>query len=166
MKIFLKWLGIIIIVIVAIFAVTMIIITIIGMNAAKKAVEKTPQLQQQISQSVDNQRKQNVTSIANAVRQNLIDNKGKLDCSPTSSPNKEYKSLPTSKALIIGRNITDGFNLEPCIVPYYLSKMPTDPAGGTLAATGYLIQYAPATKTISVYAMNSYSGPIFISVTY
>lgn len=93
-----------------------------------------------ISRSNNNQRSAAVNSIITAVGRRIADNRGRFE---TSCAAGVIPSTPTN----IGANF---YNIEPCLVPIYLQKMPLDPNGGTSADTKYQIsQDANGRVTVS-----------------
>ena len=56
------------------------------------------------------------------------------------------------------------YNVEPCIVPTYISVMPLDPQTGTSTATGYFILHNVSTTQVTITAPGAESGQM-ISVT-
>ena len=102
------------------------------------------------------QRWAHVNIIANAVVQNIGDNRGAFTCggAPTS--------LPTStKQMGSGAG---NFNIAPCLVPVYTATMPLDPVGGTSTAVGYTILYDAVAKRVTISAPNAELDKV-ISVT-
>lgn len=113
----------------------------------------------QFAQARNTQREANVSAILNAVGQRLADNRGVFanesgDCS---------SELPTDPAPI-AKSGTTHFDLRPCIVPTYISEIPTDPDSGENScsadaacstgsyATGYTIARDTETSRITVCA--------------
>lgn len=96
----------------------------------------------QFAQSRNTQRWSNVTTILNAVGQNMADNDGTFTCAAGDIP---------AAATEIG-NGAGNYNLEPCIVPTYVSVMVLDPSGGTVAATGYTIESDAVTNRTTIAA--------------
>ncbi len=74
----------------------------------------------QFAQGRNTQRTSNVTSILNAIGQNMTDNKGAFNCSV---------AIPTSTAANISS--TGGVNLMPCLAPTYLADVLVDPKTGS-----------------------------------
>ncbi len=108
----------------------LVVIGIIAILAAVVIVALNPA--RQFAQARNAQRLSNTETILNAVWQRMVDNRGiwtiDISCGTT------MPSTPT----IIGNGVGNT-NLEPCIVPTYVSTMLTDPSNGTLASTGYTI---------------------------
>jgi len=115
----------------------LVVIGIIAVLAAAVLIAINPA--RQFAQARDSQRSTNIEAILNAVGQNIADNKGVFTCGA---------ALPGALA-DIG---TAGVNLEPCLVPTYVSIMPMDPAGGTSVNTKYQIMQDAATKRITISA--------------
>ncbi len=101
---------------------------------------------QQYSRARNIQRTSHVNAIAEAVRQRIIDNHG------TFQTNCSVGALPTTSTQM--GSGTGKYNIEPCLVPVYLSVMPLDPSVGTSSATGYNI------------FLNASSGIITVSAPY
>ncbi len=119
----------------------LVVIGIIAILAAVVIVAINPA--RQFAQARNTQRWSNVNTILNAIGQNMADNKGVFTCATAS--------LPTSTALDIGSG--GGLpNIEPCIVPTYVSVMPTDPDGGTATDTLYQVVKDPTTGRVTVSA--------------
>jgi len=129
----------------------LVVIGIIAILAGVVIVALNPG--RQFAQARNTQRWSNVNTILNAVSQNMADNRGNWTCATATS-------LPSVSAEIG----TDGVDIEDCIVPTYVSTMPTDPTNGTLAATKYFISYSTTTRRVSI---NSASAELdeVISVT-
>lgn len=94
----------------------------------------------QFAQARNTQRTSNVTTILNAIGQNIADNKGILTCasmgtipvvSPMNPASGRNIGTPTSATIVdLG-----------CLAPTYIaSSIPMDPSGGTAADTKYTIQ--------------------------
>ena len=93
----------------------------------------------QFAQARDTQRVSNVNAILNAIGQRIADCKGTFEglCGTVTCP-----TLPTTPTDI-------GATLDSCLVPTYLTVMPTDPKPGTLG--GYKVS-APSGGRITVSA--------------
>lgn len=125
----------------------LVVIGIIAILAAVVIIAINPA--RQFAQARNTQRWSNVNTILNAVGQNMADNKGNFVC------NNVITAIATTTTHI---GSTPGFqNLEPCIVPTYVSVMPVDPTGGTSADTGYTIVKDPATGRVTISAPNAAS---------
>ena len=120
----------------------LVVIGIIAILAGVVIVALNPG--RQFAQARNTQRWSNVNTILNAVSQNMADNRGNWTCTT-------YASLP-STSTEIG---TGGADIETCIVPTYVSTMPTDPTNGTLANTGYYISYSTTTRRVTVNAQGA-----------
>lgn len=117
----------------------LVVIGIIAILAGVVIVALNPG--RQFAQARNTQRWSNVNTILNAVSQNMADNKGNWTCST-------YTTLPATSTEIG----TAGANIESCIVPTYVSTMPTDPTDGTAAATKYYISYSTTTRRVTINA--------------
>ncbi len=106
-------------------------IVIIALNPAR-----------QFAQARNTQRWSNVQAILNGVGQRTADNKGIFETNCAAGV------IPTSTT-VIGSSF---YNLEPCIIPTYISQMPVDPVNGTSTNTGYSIARDATTGRITVYA--------------
>lgn len=102
---------------------------------------------QQYAKARNTQRISHTNIIAEAVRQRIIDNHGTFQTGCSSGP------LPsTSTPMGSG---TGKYNIEPCLVPVYLSVMPLDPVVGTSSAIGYNIFRDSSTTAITISAPNA-----------
>ena len=127
----------------------LVVIGIIAILAGVVIVALNPA--RQFAQARDTQRWSNVNTILNAIGQNMADNKGMWTCAAGALP-----STPTQ--------LGSGFyNIEPCIVPTYVSTMPLDPSTGSSTATGYSVQYVSSTRRVTISATGEVD--INISVT-
>lgn len=130
----------------------LVVIGIIAILAAVVIIAINPG--RQFAQSRNTQRWSNVNTILNAVGQNMADNDGTFTCGAGNVP---------ATSTEIG-SAAGNYNLEPCIVPTYVSVMVVDPSGGVAPSTGYQIQSDAITSRITVLAPNSELGET-ISVT-
>ncbi len=121
----------------------LVVIGIIAILAAVVIIAINPG--RQFAQSRNTQRWSNVNTILNAVGQNMADNDGTFTCAAGD--------IPTT-ATELGSGVGN-YNIEPCIVPTYVSIMVFDPSGGTAAASGYEIQRDATTERITVSAPNA-----------
>lgn len=116
----------------------LVVIGIIAILAGVVIIAINPA--RQFAQARDTQRWNDVNTILNAVGQRMADNKGVFETGCAAG------ALPTSTTQI-GSN---GYNIESCIVPTYVSIMPVDPSTGTASSTGYYITYDPTTRRVTV----------------
>jgi prepilin-type N-terminal cleavage/methylation domain-containing protein len=94
-------------------------IVIIAINPAK-----------QFAQARNTQRESDVSTILNAIGQNIADNKGTFTCSGVTIAISPATST-------IG---TSGADLSSCLVPTYIpTQIPNDPSGGTAANSSYTV---------------------------
>lgn len=128
----------------------LVVIGIIAILAGVVIIALNPA--RQFAQARDANRWSNVNAILNAIGQNMADNRGNFVCGAGT--------LPTTTTML-GSN---GYNIEPCIVPDYISVMPVDPTNGTASSTGYQVVYDPATRRVTVTAQTPEIEPT-ISVT-
>ena len=93
----------------------------------------------QFAMANNSRRWANITTILNAVSQNIVDNRGTWTCGAGS--------LPASTT-----NIADsasdpaGHDICGCLVPTYLSKVPVDPSTGTYTDCNTYDSYSMAFK--------------------
>jgi prepilin-type N-terminal cleavage/methylation domain-containing protein len=118
----------------------LVVIGILAVLAAVVIVAINPA--RQFAQARNSQRQSNVTTILNAIGQNIADNKGIFTCGD---------DIETSTTTI-GTSETD---LADCLVPTYMPQMVTDPDGGDLADTGYEVSMDADTGRVMVCAPNA-----------
>jgi len=125
----------------------LVVIGIIAVLAAIVIIAINPA--RQFAQSRDTQRTSNLNAILNAVGQRTADNKGIFagDFLTVSGATTTCPTLPAVPTII---QLGGGFNLD-CLVPTYISALPTDPTLGTATTTGYKIEKSPDGR-IHVYA--------------
>jgi len=111
---------------------------------------------QQFSQARNNSRISDVNSIASAIRLRMTENRGNFATGCASG------NLPTSTKQMGSGALN--YNVEPCIVPTYISVMPLDPQTGTSTATGYFILHNVSTTQVTITAPGAELGQM-ISVT-
>ena len=139
----------------------LVVIGLIVLLAAIVIVAINPA--RQFAQGRNTQRISNVSTILNAIGQNIADNKGIFTCTGVSVPSS-LAAVPTSfvtadiptAAKEIGSD-TGLVDLESCLVPNYISIMPVDPTDGDLGATRYFVVQDNSTNgagRITVYALN------------
>lgn len=129
----------------------LVVIGIIAILASIVVVAINPS--RQFAQSRNTQRESNVSTLLNAIGQNIADNKGIFTCAGVTI---------TATETNIGTGVTD----LSCLVPTYIpSALPFDPTGGTLADTKYTVQ-ADALGRYTVCAPNHAEAPIAGSVEY
>jgi len=109
----------------------LVVIGIIAILAGVVIVALNPA--RQFAQARNSQRSSNANAILNAVWQRMIDNKGTWNTTCGAST----VTLP-AVSTVIGSGIGN-INLDPCVVPTYISQMLTDPLNGTAASSGYTI---------------------------
>lgn len=132
----------------------LVVIGIIAILAGIVVVAINPA--RQFAQSRNTQRWSNVSTILNSVGQRLSDNKGVFE---TGCAAGVIPTVSTQMGSAVGN-----YNIEPCIVPTYVSTMSLDPLGGTAAATGYNIIRDATTGRITISAPSAEIGEV-ISVT-
>ena len=104
----------------------LVVIGIIAILAAIVVIAINPA--RQFAQARNTQRQGNVTTILNAIGQNIADNKGIFTCGT---------GVITTTAVNIG---TGGAADLTCLVPTYIPSMVMDPDGGTLGDTLYTVK--------------------------
>lgn len=120
----------------------LVVIGIIAILAAVVIVALNPA--RQFAQARNTQRWSNVNTLLNAVGQRMADNRGLW----SSTCGASTVTLPAT-ATNIGSGATL-VNLDPCIVPTYVSTMVMDPSTGAAADTGYsIVQNANGRITVS-----------------
>ncbi|MDE1970767.1 MAG: type II secretion system protein [Patescibacteria group bacterium] len=93
----------------------LVVIGIIAILASVVIVALNPA--RQFAQARNTQRSANVTTILDAIGQNMADNNGIFTCAAGS--------LPTASTTM--KN-TGGYDIAGCLVPTYVSSMPFDPS--------------------------------------
>lgn len=132
----------------------LVVIGIIAILAGVVIVALNPG--RQFAQARDTQRTSNIETILNAVSQNMADNKGNWNCSTTLSLPATSTEIGTANPLA---------NIESCIVPTYVSVMPTDPNGGSSAHTMYYISFSTTTRRVTVTATGEVPPGTVISLS-
>ena len=104
-----------------------------------------------LAQSRNARRNADVVIIANAIGQNIVDNRGVFSCAAGA-----ISASGTRMTIGVGN-----YNIAPCLVPAYLDTLPYDPR-----ATG--ANYTSTTSYDTVYAIakNAATGRITISAIY
>ena len=121
----------------------LVVIGIIAILAGIVIVALNPA--RQFAQARDTQRFSNVNAILNAIGQNMADNNGNWTCGAGS--------LPTSTTNMA----TSTYDIASCIVPTYISIMPSDPTTGfyidnTNYNSGYTVLADPVTRRVTITA--------------
>ncbi len=131
----------------------LVVIGIIAILASIVVVAINPS--RQFAQSRNTQRESNVSTILNAIGQNIADNKGVFTCASDSV---------TNSATNVGTAAT---NIDlTCLVPTYIpSALPFDPEGGTAADSQYTVQ-TDTLGRFTVCAPNHAEAPIAGSSEY
>ena len=125
----------------------LVVIGIIAILAAIVIVAINPG--RQFAQARNSQRTSNVETIINAIGQNIADNKGIFTCGTIT--------LPTTATVIASASSSSTVDLRPCLVPTYISEMPTDPTvgitwTGSSYSTGYTVMRDATTSRITISA--------------
>jgi type IV pilus assembly protein PilA len=110
----------------------LVVIGIIAILAAIVIVAINPS--RQFAQARNSQRESNVSTILNAIGQNIADNKGTFTCG------SYIASTTFSTTKNIGSSTASGYVDLGCLVPTYIpTAIPFDPDGGTPADTLYTV---------------------------
>jgi len=115
---------------------------------------------QQFAQANDANRWSGVTTIMNAVYQNVIDNQGTFTCAAGAIP---------TVATIMGSDTVGGeYDICSCLVTDYVGAMPSDPQTGsytscTVYSTGYDILRDSTTGRVTISASDAQTGTIQIT---
>lgn len=124
----------------------LIVIGIIGILAAVVLVAINPA--RQFSLANNSERQSEINAILNAIGQNIAENRGTFTCAGVTLP---------EVAAEIG---TGGVDLT-CLVPTYITAIPTDPkiiatgVAGTDAATGYNVSRDATSGRVTISAPNA-----------
>lgn len=99
----------------------------------------------------NDQRRSDVTTIANAIKKNISANNGIFTCA--AGP------LPAMATFMGAAGFgMSGYMIEPCLVPTYLKAMPHDPSHGSLDMSGYSVFYDQRTHRVTVRAPYAEEG--------
>jgi type IV pilus assembly protein PilA len=135
----------------------LVVIGIIAILAGVVIVALNPA--RQFAQARDTQRQSNVNTILNAIGQRMADNRGlfQTGCAAGAIPNTTSTDMKSS----------GGYDIAPCIVPTYVSAMPSDPSTGnytdnTNYDSGYFV-FRDANGRITVSAPAAEIGPISVT---
>ncbi len=106
----------------------LVVIGVIAILASIVVVALNPA--RQFAQARNTEREAHVTTILDAIGQNVVDNQGIFTCSGVTVP---------SSATAIGTG-SGNVNLASCLVPTYIpTAIPVDSDGGSAADTGYTV---------------------------
>lgn len=132
----------------------LLVIVIIAILAVVVFVALNPS--QRIKDSRDARRTTDVDTILSAVHTYIVDNKGALPAGLTTNMAAQVQ-LGTAGGPALTGNCTVALNAKADLTTplvKYLKTIPTDPNGGTAAATGYAIQ-VDANNLVTVTACNT-----------
>lgn len=119
----------------------LVVIGIIAILAAIVIIAINPA--KQFAQSRNTQRTANVNAVLNAIGQRIADNKGIFAGSYTVGTNTYMCGpMPSTQTPITTTMATDTTTVTAdlgCLVPTYISALPTDPSGPTAPQIGYSI---------------------------
>lgn len=112
----------------------------------------------QFAQANDANRWSGVTTIMNAIYQNVVDNRGTFTCAAGT--------IPTTSTTM--GSDTGQYNICSCLVPTYLGTLPVDPQAGSYTScttynTGYNIVRDATTGRITIFAPSAQLGTIQIT---
>lgn len=129
----------------------LVVIGIIAILAGVVIVALNPG--RQFAQARNTKRWAQVKAVLDAIGQNQADNGGVFACSAGA--------LPSVMTQLGAAN----YNIEPCIVPTYISSMPIDPSTGTASSTDYWVVYDSVTRRVTVTASSTEIEVQDISIT-
>lgn len=130
----------------------LVVIGIIAILAGVVIVALNPG--RQFAQARDTKRWAQVKAVLDAIGQNQADNGGVFNCPGAGA-------LPS----VMTQIGTANYDIEPCIVPTYISSMPVDPSTGTASSTDYWVVYDSVTRRITVLASSTEIEVPDISIT-
>lgn len=134
----------------------LVVIGIIAILASVVIVALNPA--RQFAQARNATRSTNVSTILNAIDQNMVENRGNWVCAAGA--------LPTTTTNMAS---TGGYDILPCIVTRYVSIMPIDPTNGTYVDdTNYSSGYSVSQDSqgrVTVSAPSTEISSTTISVT-
>lgn len=113
----------------------------------------------QFAQANDANRQSGVTTLMNAVYQNVVDNRGTFSCTTT---------IPTVATEMGSDTVGGQYDICSCLVPTYLGAMPSDPQTGSYTDctgydTGYTILRDTTTGRITIEATSAQLSTIKIT---
>ncbi len=115
----------------------LVVIGIIAVLAAIVIIAINPS--RQFAQARNSQRTSNVTTILNAIGQNIADHKGVFECDDADDIDDTAIEIGTGSGLI---------DLEDCLVPTYIPQMVFDPIDGDETGTEYTVKVEDGRYTI------------------
>ena len=144
----------------------LVVIGIIAILAGVVIIAINPA--RQFSQARDTQRTSNVRAILDSIGQRMADNQGIFE---GGTPPCAAGAIPTTSSTIATTGTLPIFDLAPCVVPTYISTMPSDPRGTSAGYyftsvtdynTGYKVVKNATSLRVSVYAVGEITNPIAI----
>ncbi len=143
----------------------LLVIGIIAVLAAGIIIALNPG--RQFARTRDTQRVTHLNDILKAIFQNITENSGKFVCQSADANNNgdALDDIPTASPLVIA---TSGYNIAPCLVPTYMTRLPVDPSTGVWNSTSsyntnYTIQRDAATGRIILRANGELNPNIEVS---
>lgn len=106
----------------------LIVIGVIAILATVVVVAINPA--RQFAQARNSQRVSNVTTILNAIGQNIAENRGVFMCNGISF---DIGGASSTAGIIASGAV--GHDLAPCLVPVYITALPVDPTGTSTCTT-------------------------------
>lgn len=136
----------------------LVVIGIIAILAGVVIIALNPA--RQFAQARNTQRSSNVNAILNAIGQRMADNQGVFEtgCSVDGTP---VTAIPTTPTMIATGT---AYHVAPCLVPTYMTQMPSDPTSGfyytttSSYVTGYYVSRDADTGRVTVTASSSELG--------
>src|SRR3989344_7236740 len=98
------------------FVELMIVLALIGIMAGIVVIYIDPP--RQLAKARNNRRWANVSTVLNAVGENIADNKGTFSCVSGELPTSTKRMAPGA----------ENYDIAPCLVPNYLPNLPFDPS--------------------------------------
>ncbi len=111
----------------------------------------------QFAQADNTQRRSDVNALLNAIYQYAADNRGTLPVFINSSSTQQIGSSSASCVVTCGATTTIAtcVNLDPSLVPTYLSAIPRDPDQSSASTTRYAITRSSSNNRITITACDA-----------